>query len=378
MKIAFNLLNARAGAGISVYQMLLPAISNIDYRNDYYVFLDRRQKEIIETIPESFNKIIFKKIPHNSYLRVLWEQLVLPFYIKKLGIDILYTGGNTTVVLARCKKLLFIENTNPFSKVIKRWTFKERLRIKLLYVLGYISSRVAHRIRYCSKRSMDIINNIYKIKGEKTFVLYHGLDFDKIDLVGYKSNLNYKYILSVGIIAPHKNYEVLIKAFGYLRNNSIYDGKLLIIGDKDYYPDYTNRLKDLCKDEGVENYVYLLGKVSYNEIFNFYKNADIFVFPSVEETFGIPLIEAMYFNLPVVASDGNEYKEYFIPFNEIADNKVIYFDPFSYMDLAGKIQNLLKNKGNVEKNNSREYVKEKYSMNKVACELVKQFNNIGR
>jgi len=123
MKIAFNALSAKAGAGVSVFQMLMPAIAKLDKKNNYYIIVSKNQQEIIKDIPDNFYKIILNHVPNNPYLRVLYEQFILSFILLKNRIDLLYSVGNTTVLLAKTKIVLFIENTNPFTKIVNNLVF---------------------------------------------------------------------------------------------------------------------------------------------------------------------------------------------------------------------------------------------------------------
>lgn len=374
MNIALNTLSARAGAGISVFKMLMRAIEEVDKKNKYFVFVSPKQTSIIESIPDNFKKIIFKHCPVNPYFRVLWEQIVLPFYIYKYKIDVLYSVGNITSLLAPCKVVLFIENVNPFSKIVKNWTLKEKLRNKLIFCLGWLSAMKASKIRFCSERAMEIIKKIYKIDKKKCFLLRHGLDLNSIKS-NHKSRFpfNFNYILTVSVVAPHKNIEVLIKAFAILKSNNLYNGKLIVIGNTECYRDYYNKLVDIINELKIQDDIIFYGDVNYREIFDFYRNADCFVFSSLEETFGLPIIEALYFNLPTIVSDGLRYRDLFIPFNEIARDYAIYFDPYSEKELAEKIIQIIKNKQEI---NSKEFIENYYNIKEVAKILVKEFNNL--
>lgn len=119
--------------------------------------------------------------------------------------------------------------------------------------------------------------------------------------------------------------------------------------------------------------IIFVGKVEYSNISSFYKNADLFIFPSLEETFGIPLIESLYHNKVTIASDGNLYKDYFIPFNEIGKEYCRYFDPYSELDLAEKIKDAITNKPTKD---SRNFVIMNYNISVIAHNLLKEFENI--
>lgn len=378
MNIALNTLSARAGAGISVFQTLMPSLAKIDKTNKYFIFVAKEQKDIIDYIPERFQAIILSNVPQNPFFRVAWEQFFLPFYLKKYKIDLLYSVGNTTILFAPCKILLFIENLNPFTKIIKKWTFRDKIRNRLLFFLGWLSAIRADRIRFCSYRSMEIITKIYRINKNKCFVLYHGLMDDWFDYSSRTSPVEYNYILSVSVVAPHKNYEVLIKAFHIIKSKKSYDGKLLIIGDMDCYKQYYTELLQLVVKYNLTNEVVFLGKISNKRLKDYYINSDLFIFQSLAESFGIPLIEALSSGIPVVSSDGDKYKELFIPFNELGGDKVIYFDPYSPEDLANKITYTLKNKDKLlqKLSQERDELKRRFSINTVAKVLTDEFNRI--
>ncbi|WP_141266826.1 glycosyltransferase family 1 protein [Thermodesulfovibrio sp. Kuro-1] len=372
MNIALNTLSARAGAGISVFQTLMKALDEVDKTNKYFVFVSSKQNSIISSIPDSFEKVIFKHCPANPYFRVLWEQSILPFYIYKYKINVLYSVGNITSLLAPCNVVLFIENVNPFSKIIKNWTLKEKLRNKLIFYLGWLSALKASKIRFCSKRSMEIIKKIYKIDEKKCFLLRHGLDLSSIK-PNIENRFPFNYILTVSVVAPHKNLEVLIKAFAILKSHNLYNGKLIVVGNTDCYQDYYNKLVNIINELKIQDDVIFSGAVNYKEIFDFYKNADCFVFPSLTETFGLPVIESLYFNVPVILSDGSKYKDLFIPFNEIARDYAVYFDPYSEHELAEKIIQAIKNKQEI---NSKKFIESYYNIKEVAKILVNEFNNL--
>lgn len=378
MNIAFNALSARAGAGIAVFQNLMPEIASLDKQNQYFIFVDKEQRDIINFIPDQFHPILLNNIPKNPFLRVAWEQIVLPFYIRKYKINLLYSVGNTTILLAPCKVLLFIENPNPFTKIIKKWNLKDKIRNKLLFVLGWISSIKAARIRFCSYRSMEIISKIYRINQNKCFVLYHGLSKNWFDYSIEKSFLKYNYILTVSVVVPHKNFEVLFRAFQRIKKENQYKGKLLIIGDIDAYKDYYNNLVKLISELTLNGEIIFLGKIPNNKLKSYYQHADLFVFPSLEETFGIPLIEALVSGVPVIASDGRMYKDLFIPFNELAEDLAVYFDPFSEEDLANQIICVLNKKMElIEKiRSSLKKLENKFFISLIAEQLLNEFKNI--
>ena len=372
MNIAFNALSAKAGAGISALQNLISGLAEIDRTNKYYIIISKYQIDSLEFIPKDFHKIILQYVPSNPFFRVIYEQIVLPFCLAKHKIDILYSPGNITVIFAPCKILLYIENPNPFSRIVN-WDLKTKVRHILLFYMGWVSARRANRIRFNTRNSMKLISSFYKIKLDKCFVLSPGINFEY-----FKSETRWTvndYILTVSVIAPNKNLEVLIKAFSLLKKRDRYNGKLIIVGDTKPYYFYYKKLLKIIDEESILNEVIFTGAVKYTEIHRYYGSAQLFIFPSLVETFGIPIIEAMYNRIPVLASNPDLYPNLFIPFKEIAEDRISYFDPYSVEDLYYKMRILLRNNKDIM--SSRDFIQEKYNIGKIAHRLIKEFKILG-
>src|SRR3989338_2575724 len=126
MRVAINALSAQTGAGVSMMTNLLPYLARLDAGNQYIIFYSTSQKDFLKITPEQFIKVPIRYVPQNSYLRVLWEQFIFPFYLAQYRIDVLYSVGNTTSILAPCKIVLLMENANPYSPLDLPWSTKDR------------------------------------------------------------------------------------------------------------------------------------------------------------------------------------------------------------------------------------------------------------
>ncbi len=380
MRIAINALSAQAGGGVSAFINLLPALAKIDEKNKYIVFVSDKQKDILDAIPPNFKKVTINYLSLNPYIRVIWEQLFFPFYLLFYRVDVLYSTGNITTLLAPCRIVLLMENANPFSTATIEWTKKEMIRNKFLKYLGWLSAKRANKIRFVSDNSKNLLSKQLNLSKEKCVTIYHGCDhiLRKLEDSDKKSKPEYNYILSVAIVAPHKNLETLIKAYDILVKNYNYCGNLVIVGDL-YYKKYMERLNSLISELKLRGRVVLTGKVSHKDVEHYYANADVFVLSSVEETFGIPVIEAMSHGLPLSVSDGTlpSLKDYFIPFREICGNAAYYFNPFDPADIAKGIHTLISNveyRGRILKE-GREQVN-KYNWDLTAQALMRVFEEV--
>ncbi len=384
MKIAINALNALAGAGVSGLINLLPEFERLDKENEYYVFISDRQKEIIDIIPAKFHKKVIKYLPQNPFVRVIWEQLVLPIYLFIYRIDILYSKANLTTVFAPCKIVLTIENSNPYSKLNLEWSKRDLLRNKLLKCLGWLSAKRSDKIIFVSDDSKRKIIQQLDLSQEKCWTIYHGLnsDFDIENSGNNSFDLRNNYLLTIGVILPHKNLQTLIQSFNILDKEYNYKGDLVIIGDI-VNPYYFEKLSKLVNDLNLNRRVIFRGNVPYKEVKKYYKNADVFVLPSIEETFGMPLIEAMRMGIPIAASDCDLDEENrgkcFNPFKEICGDSILYFNPFDKQDMAKVINRII-----IKKDTRNELIKKglekasAFPLEKTAMQLVNLFNSLDK
>lgn len=149
---------------------------------------------------------------------------------------------------------------------------------------------------------------------------------DKCQKILERLNIRKPYIFYVGNAHPHKNVEGLIRVFGELREK--YPDLSLVLSGSDHY--FWQRIEKMYPSDGI---IYT-GKVSDEELVALYKNARCFVMPSLEEGFGIPLLEAMACECPVVSSNAGSLPE-------VGGVAAIYFDPASPEDMADKIEKVL-------------------------------------
>jgi glycosyltransferase involved in cell wall biosynthesis len=148
-----------------------------------------------------------------------------------------------------------------------------------------------------------------------------------------KYEITKPYVLFVGNIEPKKNISSLIRAFVLLRERFKYPHQLVIVGKKAWgFPSVRNLVLDL----GAKKEVLFLGVVSDDDVRSLYHGADLFVFPSLFEGFGIPVIEAMACGTPVVASGHTSLAE-------VVDTAAVLVDPSDIEDLVDKMHAVLGN-----------------------------------
>jgi glycosyltransferase involved in cell wall biosynthesis len=145
---------------------------------------------------------------------------------------------------------------------------------------------------------------------------------------------NFHYIYTVTTSMQHKNLITLLKAFTILKKSKKYSGNLIISGQ--LKGDYHKNTISYVEKESLNEEVVLTGFVSEEEKSYLYRNADMFVYPSFYEGFGLPVLEAMSVGTPVIASHAASLPE-------VGGDACIYFNPDSVDELAEKICTLINN-----------------------------------
>lgn len=113
---------------------------------------------------------------------------------------------------------------------------------------------------------------------------------------------NWTNIIFVGRVAPNKKQEDIIKAFSYYKKNINTFSRLIIVGSYNKNDKYYKKLSAYVKMLNIDDVIFT-GHTKFNEILGYYKIADLFLCMSEHEGFCIPLVEAMYFNVPIIAYD---------------------------------------------------------------------------
>ena len=161
-----------------------------------------------------------------------------------------------------------------------------------------------------------------------------GLSLAKVSGVLKNLGIQKPYLLFVGSMYPHKNLSRLIEALGLLIRERGFGGSLVLAGQESYF---SRQLRAEVARLGLGSRVQfpaLKHPLADEEIAALYAGAEVFVFPSLKEGFGIPPLEAQAVGTPVVASKGS-----CIP--EVCGKGALYFNPVDTADIAAQIQNVL-------------------------------------
>jgi len=166
----------------------------------------------------------------------------------------------------------------------------------------------ADKVIAISEQTKNDIIEIFNIDASKIEVIYQGCNnvFKEVATISEKENLKEKYnlpqkfILNVGTIEERKNLLTIVKSIKDI------DVNLIAVGRK---TEYYKEIEDYIRKHKLENKVFFLEKLTLKELSILYQLAEIFVYPSIYEGFGIPIIEALYSKTPVITTKGGVFPE---------------------------------------------------------------------
>jgi glycosyltransferase involved in cell wall biosynthesis len=317
-----RLINSSTGRYV---ERLLCYIQEVDKDNDYTVLLS----------PEDFDNWNasnprFKKLSSSYKKFTFGEQLGLAWQIYQLKADLVHFSMTQQPVLYFGKIITTIHDLtairfrNPAKNRVV-FDFKQMVYKQLI-------KKVAKKSAYVITSSEFVKRDVAqyaKIDPEKIVVTYEAADKITEPPAVNEKLVNEKFLLYVGRPQPHKNLGCLVEAFAVLKQTHP-ELKLVLVGKKDVL---YNRLEESVKKNKIGGVVFT-GFISEGQLRWLYENTAAYVFPSLSEGFGLPGLEAMAHNAPVVSSNAT-----CLP--EIYKDAAIYFDPNSVQDMANKIGEIL-------------------------------------
>ena len=370
-RIGINLLfiNPKLLGGSVVYsKKLIEEISNIDKTNYYYIYINKESEKVKFNIGSN-SKIRVLNFNYSSvYLRYFWEQFILPFYLFKDKIDLIHSPGYVTPILSPVKKVVSILDIN-YKGHSNNMKFTKRI---LLGTMVNLSARVSKKIITISEFSKKQIIKHTNSKAHKINVtLLSGSSDLNIsnniteELIKSKYQIDTDYIICFSGSSPHKNIVKLIESIKDIIINRS-DLKLVLVG---YVNDKTF---DIIKKLKLEECVIPTGFVPDEDVNPLISYAKVFIFPSLYEGFGIPLLDAQSCGVPVVSSNAGSLPE-------VGGSETYYFDPKSEIDIyntVSKVISLVDNKKVNDLINFGFTNRSKFSWRKTAKETLDVYKKI--
>jgi glycosyltransferase involved in cell wall biosynthesis len=323
-----------SSAGISSYiRNLIENLRSIDYENHYCLIHHEKNKNPIYQQQEE----VIIPYPRIPFRKTIGENLYLSMKLLKYDYDVIHelAQRGSFYFDNNAKKVLTIHDLTPFI-LPETHNFFNVLSHRIFLSRSVKNADKVIAISKCTKN--DIIKYL-KVPEKKISVVYNGIDHlikvhNRKELLAIKAvyNLPDEFILFVGSIEPRKNLGNLFKSFFRIKKKYPLI-KLVIVGKKGWK--YYNICK-MVEELNLTNEVIFLNYVPLSDLSSIYNLALIFVYPSLYEGFGLPVLEAMACGTPVITSNTSSLPE-------IVDDAGIMINPYSDKELSDAIIFLISN-----------------------------------
>jgi glycosyltransferase involved in cell wall biosynthesis len=368
MKAGINLLFLKPGlaGGTETYTVnMLQAMKDLNRADiTYYIFCSTELDLSFLSDNPQFIITRFNRVSRSLPYRFFFEQLIFPFRIKKYRLDVMHSFGYIGPAFIK-NHLVTIHDTNVFAQ---KDTMPFTKRLLLPFFLKLVAKNCRHIIAVSNFSKSEIIKNLH-VPALKISVVYEAckhniLQHNSVLLPGSYSYLaGTRYFVALSSNSPHKNIQTLLAAFKKALP-AIAGVKLVLIG---HLPP-GNSLKQYITGEGLSGHVITTGFVDDATLLSLFKNAFCFVFPSLYEGFGLPLLEAQSAGLPVISSNMGSLPE-------IGGNSALYFNAMDADELAAVMTMI-----NSDEEKRMNYIKwgfeniKKFSWQKAAFETIELYD----
>jgi glycosyltransferase involved in cell wall biosynthesis len=323
-------------AGVSRYTYhLVEGLARYGADQQYTAFVSARE-EVVPRFPQERMRLVAARWPTASPAqRVLWEQVALPDLLRRLHVDVFHAPVNVLPARLPCASVVTIHDLGflrypqflrPARRIYQR-TFTTR------------SARAATRVIAVSESTrQDVI--ALGVPPERVRVVYNAVEerfqpeADPARLQAFRDQhgLPQRFVLYLGTLEPRKNLIGLLEGYARLRALEPDAPALVLAGAKGWYYD---AIFERVRALGVERAVTFAGYVRDEEQPLWYAAAELFVYPSLFEGFGLPVVEAMACGVPVITSNVSSLPE-------VAGDAAMQVDPHDYYTLAHTMRSVLR------------------------------------
>jgi len=330
----------RKGSGVGRYLFnLLKQYAELDKSNEYILYL--KEGQLDPAFPGFNSKTI--SIPS---LNLGWLNLKLPFAIAfeiaKDRLDLFHSPISGLPFLQFCPMVVTIFDLT--YEIHPEWFSLRSIISSQIY--SRWAAKTAKRIIVSSECTKKDIIKYYKVDEKNIEIIYIApeesykqiTDKSRLNSVKSKYGISKNFLLHVGAIHTRRNIERLLKVFSRLRGEG-FDLQLVLIGSLMVLK--TIDLNHYIRELGLEGEVIHIDYVPDEDLVCLYNAAKLFVYPSLYEGFGLPLVEAMACGTPVVASNAS-----CIP--EVVGDAGILFDPYNEEEILDSIKIVLNDKSTWE------------------------------
>ena len=323
-----NEANTKNRVGVGQYAFnLLKKIYLLDQKNKYIIYLKDQPLLDLPKARNNWNYRVFGP-------KKLWTKFALPLHLftQKEKLNLFYSPSHYSPQFTQCPTIPTIHDLG-YLKFQSQFTKKD-----LYQLINWTEQSIkkSSHIVTVSNFSKTEIEKKYHINSERITIAYNGVDEplkinDKkqTEILKFYDLKPKNYYLYLGTLKPNKNIPFLIRSFAEFLKITDQETKLVIAGKKGWLFD---EIFKTVKQKNVESNIVFTDFINEDQKTTLYLNAKALIMPSIYEGFGIPVIEAMKLNTPVISSN-------IPPLKEVIENNGFYFDPDNQEELIHQLIN---------------------------------------
>ncbi len=289
-------------AGISTYLTnLLPNLKQ-DPTLGYHVLMG--QGALPKTITLPVTRARFSA--HQPLRRIVWEQSMLPVWLKRLHADVLHAPAFVGPIISPCPQVITVHD---LSFIRYPHFFRRHNRVYLTLMTGF-SCRRAKAVIAVSKFTASEVNRLLRVSQDKIYPVYHGVDprfrpLPKQPVEDFRGRMGLpkRFILFLGTLEPRKNLIQLVRAYARLHDKSTH---LVLAGAQGWFYD---ELYAVVEALALKDYVHFPGYIKGEDQVLWYNAATVFAYLSIYEGFGLPVLEALACGIPTLTSTSSSLPE---------------------------------------------------------------------
>ena len=322
VRVLINALHARSGGGVTYLRNLLPRLG-ADPGLEVHLCLHESQ---LDTFPEPLEGVRMHGVRFRDGFarRLIWEQTALPLLARRLSAEVTFSPANFGPLLAPAPVVLL---RNAVAVGESETRLSKRLYWKTLGAMTWVSLLRCRRAIAVSAYARDALTRrLPPSIARRVEVVHHGVDANFSPPPSGAARED--FLLAVSDLYIQKNLHRLLDAIAIVRREFPRVSLRIAGGAPD--ADYAETLRRTVAERDLGGHVRFLGHVPARDLVDLYRRCALFVFPSLVETFGNPLVEAMACGAPIVSSDAAAMPE-------VLGDAALFFDPRDTPVMAERI-----------------------------------------
>lgn len=302
--------------------------------NEYVLFVRPEDRDFAADLPPNFRCVV-----ERSPVYSLREIGLMSWRISRSRLDLYHATHYVLPAVVPCPTVVTIHD-------IIHLLYPGFLpnRAASLYAQGMFRHSVARadRIVAVSNNTRNDVLDYFNVDEDKVRVVYNGVEDrfrqslreDELRAALDEVGVHRPYLLFVGNPKPHKNLDRVIKAYARARSRAGFDAPLVCVGAR---PGSDFKLERRARQLGIADHIRLLGHVDGEVLPALYQGASLFLYPTLYEGFGLPVVEAMASGVPVITSNTSSLKE-------IAQGYAELVNPLEVREIARAIERCMGNR----------------------------------